>query len=173
MRAAMRCERRCGVNPEMARRCDAKSWRCAFSLRKSSAMRSHDAKTTSDAMLRCRPLSLYLFSADLHKKKGDSLYQLFQSYFRKLCFCVGAEIFWPCYSGHLGPSGPKWPKESEMSPGAERPRGSKKSRTESKTSPNRLFLNYFDSFSTPFWTFCWSAANGGLRDGGLSKSEEI
>ena len=51
MRAAMRCERRCVVNT--ARRCDAmqKSWRCAFSLRKSSAMRSHDAKTLA---MRCR-----------------------------------------------------------------------------------------------------------------------
>ena len=38
MRAAMRCDRRCGVNPEMAMRCDAKSWRCAVSLRKSSAI---------------------------------------------------------------------------------------------------------------------------------------
>ena len=32
-------------------RCDAKSWRCAFSLRKSSAMRPHDAKTLA---MRCR-----------------------------------------------------------------------------------------------------------------------
>ena len=36
-----------------------KFWRCAFSLRKSSAMRSHNAKTlVSDAMPQCRPLSL-------------------------------------------------------------------------------------------------------------------
>ena len=51
MRAAMRCERRCVVNTEW--RCDAmqKSWRCAFSLRKSSAMRSQDAKTLA---MRCR-----------------------------------------------------------------------------------------------------------------------
>ena len=54
MRAAMRCERRCVVNTEW--RCDAmqKSWRCAFSLRKSSAMRSHDAKTLA---MRCRDAS--------------------------------------------------------------------------------------------------------------------
>ena len=54
MRAAMRCERRCVVNIEF--RCDAmqKSWRCAFSLRKFSAMRSHDAKTLA---MRCRHAS--------------------------------------------------------------------------------------------------------------------
>ena len=34
-----------------AMRCDAKFWRCAFSLRKSSAMRPHDAKTLA---MRCR-----------------------------------------------------------------------------------------------------------------------
>ena len=53
MLAAMRCERRCVVNTEMAMRCDAmqKSWRCAFSQRKSSAMCSHDAKTLA---MRCR-----------------------------------------------------------------------------------------------------------------------
>ena len=51
MRGAMRCERRCVLNTKW--RCDAmqKSWRCAFSLRKSSAMRSHDAKTLA---MRCR-----------------------------------------------------------------------------------------------------------------------
>ena len=31
--------------------------------------------------------------------------------------------------------------------------GPQKSKIESKTSHDRLFLNYFDSFSTPFWTF--------------------
>ena len=31
--------------------------------------------------------------------------------------------------------------------------GPKKSKTESKKSQNRLFFNYFDSFSTLFWTF--------------------
>ena len=51
MRGAMRCERRCVLNTKL--RCDAmqKSWRCAFSLRKSSAMRFHDAKTLA---MRCR-----------------------------------------------------------------------------------------------------------------------
>ena len=50
MRGAIRCERRCVLNTK--RRCDAmqKSWRCAFSLQKSSAMRSHDAKTLA---MRC------------------------------------------------------------------------------------------------------------------------
>ena len=37
-----------------AMRCDAKFWRCAFSLRKSSAMRPHDAKTLA---MRCRDAS--------------------------------------------------------------------------------------------------------------------
>ena len=52
MRAAMRCERRYVLNTEMAGS-DAmqKSWWCAFSLRKSSAMRSHDVKTLA---MRCR-----------------------------------------------------------------------------------------------------------------------
>ena len=51
MRGAMRCERRCMLNTK--RRCDAmqKSWRCALSLQKSSAMRSHDAETLA---MRCR-----------------------------------------------------------------------------------------------------------------------
>ena len=31
--------------------------------------------------------------------------------------------------------------------------GPQKSKTESKKSQNRLFFNYFDSFSTPSWTF--------------------
>ena len=47
---AMRAAMRCVLNTEMAMRCDAK-WRCAFSLWKSSAMRSHDAKTLA---MRCR-----------------------------------------------------------------------------------------------------------------------
>ena len=38
--------------------------------------------------------------------------------------------------------------------------GPKKSKTESKKSQNRLFFNYFDSFSTPFWTF-WAPGPGG------------
>ena len=42
-------------------------------------------------------------------------------------------------------SGKKSPKRE-----ASRPQGSKKSQTESKTSQNWLFFNYFDSFSTPF-----------------------
>ena len=46
-----------------------------------------------------------------------------------------------------------WKKSPKMSSqGLSAPR-SKKSRTESKKSQNRLFFNYFDSFSTPFSTF--------------------
>ena len=50
MRGAMRCERRCVLNTKW--RCDAiqNSRRCAFSLRRSSAMRSRDAKTLA---MRC------------------------------------------------------------------------------------------------------------------------
>ena len=48
-------------------------------------------------------------------------------------------------------------------PGASRPRGSKKSQTESKTSQNRLFFSYSDSFSTPFWTF-WTPGAERPRD---------
>ena len=57
-------------------------------------------------------------------------------------------IAWTCYRGYLGPSCPKLEKESENEfPGTE------KSKTESKKSPNRLFFNYFDSFSAPFSAF--------------------
>ena len=56
MRAAMRCERRCGANPEVAMRCDAK----ILAMRILAAEILCDAlprcKNTSDAMPRCRPL---------------------------------------------------------------------------------------------------------------------
>ena len=48
---AMRAAMRCVLNTERAMRCDAKIWRCAFSLQKSSAMRCRDAKTLA---MRCR-----------------------------------------------------------------------------------------------------------------------
>ena len=40
------------------------------------------------------------------------------------------------YRGHLGPSGPKWPKESEMSPRKLSAAGVQKAETESKKCQN-------------------------------------
>ena len=72
------------------------------------------------------------------------------------CLALSLSIFgnpWPCYRGHLGLSGRKLQIEFENGfPGPPGP-GAQKCKTESKKSQNRLFFNYFDSFSTLFWTF--------------------
>ena len=55
MRAAMRCERRCGVNPEMAMRCDAEmAMRCDAKI---LAMRILAAEILCDALPRCKNTS--------------------------------------------------------------------------------------------------------------------
>ena len=58
MRAAMRCERRCVLNMEMAMRCDAKI--LAMHILAAEILRDAlpRCKNTSDAMPRCRPLSV-------------------------------------------------------------------------------------------------------------------
>ena len=60
-----------------------------------------------------------------------------------------------------------WKESRKMSSRGLSAPGPKKSQTESKKSQNRLFFNYFDSFSTPFSTF-WAP---GPRGPGNSFSE--
>ena len=81
--------------------------------------------------------------------------------------CVG--ILWPCYRGHLGPSGPKWQRESEISSRGLSATGAQKvQKKKSKKSQNSWKIVGFDSFSTPFWTF-W--VSPGPRGPGASISE--
>ena len=62
-----------------------------------------------------------------------------------------------------GPLGAKLEKESENEfPGPLGP-GAQKVQNELKRSQNRQFFDYFDSFSTPFWTF-WAPALRGARN---------
>ena len=57
------------------------------------------------------------------------------------------------YRGHLGPSGPKWPKESETAFRDLSAPAVQKVKTESKKSQNSRKMVDFDSFSTPFGPF--------------------
>ena len=57
MRAAMRCERRCVVNAEMAMRCDAKILAMRVLVAEILCDALPRCENTSDAMPRCRPLS--------------------------------------------------------------------------------------------------------------------
>ena len=60
-------------------------------------------------------------------------------------------IPWPCYRGHLGPSGPKLEIESEnVFPGRE---GPKKSKTESKKSQIDCFSTILTLFRLHFRLF--------------------
>ena len=67
--------------------------------------------------------------------------------------CCGVANTSSRYRDRLGPSGPELQIESKMSSWASQFQGPKKSKTKSKKSQNQLVFNYFDSFSTPFWTF--------------------
>ena len=63
---------------------------------------------------------------------------------------------WPCYRGHLGPSGPKLQVDSEFENGFPGPfwaPGPKKSKTESKKSQNRLFSTILTPFRLRFGLF--------------------
>ena len=49
-------------------------------------------------------------------------------------------ILWPCYRGRLGPSGPEWPKESEMSSRDLSARGAKKRPKQQRAKIDCFFI---------------------------------